>query len=137
MSRKNKQHPAAVVDTGGLNLNQFTPSTTVVETPAVQSNVLFGGLDLASRIDCSHENHAPNLGLPLFRALEQSDFLRMATRPTSRADIIVVSNGSRFWTALLDFTPEFVEGIAYNDDTERVRTDWRPVVGSAAGMRVG
>lgn len=148
MSRKNKQklNRPLVLDTGGLDLHVNEPvidvTASIGSAPGPTTfevdvrPVTPEGLSLGKLPDISQIAFVGK-GLPLYTALEQSHFLHMAARPTEKAGFVVVSNGLRFWTATLDgVVPALVEGVSYNQDTERTRMDWRPVVGSEAGLRV-
>lgn len=150
MSRKKQQRK---IDTGGLNLGLPADEPAIDVLAPVGSSpapiiaevavrmVTADGLSLGKLPDIStivpQQNVLVEDGLPLFTALQQSPYLHMAARPTELADYVVVSNGLRFWTATrAGLEPAFIEGIVYNDETERIKLVWRPVQGSESGLRV-
>lgn len=122
MSRKHKSKPASrpeVLDTGGLDLNKFaTPPSQHAENQPEQQNAVTGKL--------------------LFEALADSSFVHLAARRVANTlDVLVVSNGMRFWTAdAASFAQIFVEGVPYGGPDERTRWDWLSVVGSESGLRL-
>jgi hypothetical protein len=130
MSRKKNKRPE-VLETGGLDLTKYA------NEPAIDVMASIGATPpLTAEVPASAVPVVQGNGLMLFQALGQS-MLNMAARE-SGCEFFVVSNGQRFWTARKsDFEPIFVVGVPYNDDTERIRADWRPVVGNESGLRVG
>jgi hypothetical protein len=113
---------AAVVhnetDTGGLDLGVSNPAPIILQT----------------NVDVKVESLP---GLHLQFALMASPHLRMAARLIENTDLYLIANGLRFWTARqVDFEPCSAE-IHIDDEAERVREDWRPVIGSETGLRLG
>ncbi|SRR6266568_3587214 len=129
MSRKKQQSKQTPpVDTGGLDLTiTAVPGPAIVVEPKV--------FDLAHGLPPV----APatvDKGFSLYDALQESSYLNLAARRTANPDIVVVSNGRLFWTAKsagLD-PAEYPNCIDY--DTERIRIDWRPVVGTEKGLTI-
>ena len=121
MSRRRKQVvQQAPIDTGGLDLGASSLNPVVIPT---NPQVVVGATSIP--------------GTLLSIALTFSPYLRLAARPLEGTDFYLIANGLRFWTARQkDFEPCSVE-IHIDDEAERMREDWRPVMGSETGLRLG
>ena len=73
----------------------------------------------------------------LYFALQRSGFYMAARYIQSRSDVVVVSNGQRFWTALLPGFEPMAIPMFFDDAVERTREDWFPIQGNETGWRIG
>lgn len=82
-----------------------------------------------------HQAQAP-VGYPLNQALAKSPYLRLAARLLlTKPNIVVVSNGFRYWTAdLASFEPMLAE---FNPSKQLNYEDWQPVYGDDRGLYMG
>lgn len=148
MSRKNKSKQAPLpIDTGGLDLDKFAvvpdgqlpPEQTVAIAPESRAHAAVEELESlppslpvgAEIVSCN----APVHGFCLSDALSRSPYLRLAARPTSNEQVVIASNGVRFWAAARQgLNPSLA--LTFDRDAEAARMDWRPVLGNEKGLYI-
>jgi len=150
MSRKSKKQQTQLpIDTGGLNLTLPPPPAEepAIDVTAAPSNAHKAMEELETlppppdRFAWGEEvttnpNGTPDNAVMLNEALHMSS-LWLAVRMTSNPEILVIANGTRFWTVdAKKLEPMLAEGVGEVNGLNLARV-WRPVAGNERGWYVG